>query len=31
VISHIRIDTANTPLVVTEEPAQFGLRMRYRF
>ena len=31
VISHIRIDTANTPLVVTEEPAQFGLRLRYKF
>lgn len=31
VISHIRIDTANTPLVVMEEPAQFGARLRYRF
>jgi iron complex outermembrane receptor protein len=31
VISHIRIDTANTPLLVLEDPAQFGMRIRYRF
>lgn|GEM_PF-2367871 len=31
VISHMRIDTANTPLVVMEEPKQFGMRLRYKF
>lgn len=31
VISHIRIDTANTSLVVMEDPAQFGMRLGYKF
>lgn len=29
--SHIRIDTANTPLFVFEDPAEFGVRLRASF